>query len=77
MPTPKQLEQLQLAARLAVNICLGSKVELGSADMCNLHELALAGLGYNDPHPQVSMDVIEQHVHGQLGNRLMPVENKE
>lgn len=77
MPTSKQIEQLQLTARLAAVMCLNNQVDSGSADMCNLHELALAGLGYHDTHPQVPLDEIERYVKDQLGTRLLPVSEEE
>lgn len=70
MTTKKQVELLQLAARLAVDICSRPTIEAGSADVCNLHELALAGLGYDDPHPQVPLAEIERYVKEKLGNKL-------
>lgn len=73
--TPKQVEQLQLAARLAVQVCLkGDQNFFSSADMCNLHELALAGLGYIDDHPQVPLEEIEEYVKEKLGDSNMPRE---
>lgn len=42
--------------------------------MCNLHELALAGLGYIDDYPQVPLGEIETYVKEKLGDKHMPID---
>lgn len=44
------------------------KIEAGSADICNLNELALASLGFKDDHPQVPLEKIIDYVKDRLGN---------
>ena len=63
----KRIELLVLTAKLAVYISVHGSSP-GSADMCNLHELALAGLGYDDDSPQVPLDKIVECVKKQLNN---------
>ncbi len=70
MPSQKEIEYLQLAARLACSLCCKGVVDFGGADGINLHELALAGLGYVDEHPQVPLSKIEEYVLSQLGNEF-------
>lgn len=74
-PTERQVYLLQLSARLASELCQRSKIDAGSADVCNLHELSLAGLGYVDSSPQVSIDAIVSHVEAQLGDAFRPADD--
>lgn len=72
MISQQQIELLQLTARFAVKICLDKYVDSMSADFCNLHELALAGLGYEDKFPQVPIEEIVLYVEKQLDGKFPP-----
>lgn len=60
-------ELLELTAKLAHYISCQPKIEAGSADICNLNELALASLGFKDNHPQVPLEKIINYVKDRLG----------
>lgn len=74
MTDEKQTELLQLTARLAIQCCLDNSFNINgmSANLCNLHELALASLGYEDTHPQVPLNEIILYVRNQLDGKFLP-----
>lgn len=62
-----QVQLLLLTAKLAHYIVV-KRSEHGSADMCNLNELALAALGFADDSPQVPLEDIVTYVSNQVKN---------